>query len=50
MVVCFEPDMLMLLIIISPWGTMWLLVSEVRLLKLSSLEMVSPVRSGMEPL
>ena len=49
MVFC-EPDILMLLIIIPPWDTMWLLVSEVKLLKLSSLEMVSPARSGMEPL
>ena len=50
MVVCFEPDMLMLLIIISPWGTMWLVVSELKLFKLSSLETEPPARSGMEAL
>lgn len=42
--------MLMLLIIISPGVTMWLLVSELKLFKLSSLETEPPARSGMEAL
>ena len=42
--------MLMLLIIISPGGTMWLVVSELKLSKLSSLETEPPARSGMEAL
>ena len=50
MVVFCEPDMVMLLIIVSPSGAMWLLVSELKLLKTSALESEPPPRSGMEPL
>ena len=42
--------MLILLIIISPCVTMWLVVSELKLFKLSSLETEPPARSGMEAL